>query len=184
MTHYHWLSTVVGVVATGCVVAGCGVGPGRAAPSVSPAQAHGPVAAWLPASYPPFAGRVYACPPTRRTLDSHRWHLDVAVCWYGHLHGAPVSIFGNELGNPVWVWTQGGRSRIYRTGYPPAIYQFSTNDVCLGSFEADWAMAVNLETGQLINPLDGPPRARQWRAACAPTKDAHAVVAGVPGSGR
>lgn len=183
MRHHKWPATLVGVIATG-LVAGCGVGPGRSTPTVSSPPTPRPVAARSIASYPPFAGRIYTCPPTRRTMASHRWHIQVTVCWYGSLHGAPVAFLGDQLGNPVWIWTKGDRSRVYRTGYPATIYQFSGNDVCLGSYVAAWAMAVNLETGQLINPLNGPQPARQWRATCAVANQAPSVISGVPGAGK
>ncbi len=184
MRHHKWLAALVGVIATGWLAAGCGVGPGRATRSVSSPPAS-PVAAARPiASYPPFAGRIYTCPATRKALASHRWHIQVTVCWYGRLHGAPVSFLGDQLGNPVWIWTNGDRSRVYRTGYPATIYQFSTNYVCLGMYNADWAMAVNLETGQLINPANGPQQARQWRATCALANQAQSVITGIPGAGK
>ncbi len=184
MRNHKWLATLVGVIAVGWLVVGCGVSPGRATPSVSSSPASHPVVARSIGSYPPFARLIYRCPPTRRALASHRWHMQVTVCWYGSLRGAPVAFLGNRVGNPpVWIWTKGDRFRVYRTGYPATLYQFSTNYVCLGSYEADWAMAVNLDTGQLVDPANGPQQAREWRATCASASPAQSVVAGVPGAG-
>jgi len=178
-----WTAAVVSIVAVGWVAAGCGVRTASSPPPASlPAATSTPSARPITA-YPPFAGRIGICSATRQSQAQRRWHLAVTVCWDGSLHGSPIAFFGSQLGDPVWIWTKGNRSRLYRTGYPPTIYQFSGNYVCLGSYEADWAMAVNLQTGQLINPLDGPRTARQWRTVCASTSQAHSAIVGVPGSG-
>lgn len=181
MMRRKWATAFVSMAAVGWIAAGCGAQPASFPPPTSRPTAIPTPAARSITAYPPFAGHINLCSPARESQASQRWHIAVTVCWHGSLYGSNITFLGNQVGRPIWIWQKDNQSRTYRTGYPPMIYQFSSNYVCLGSYEADWAMAVNLGTGQLINPQDGPQSAREWRTVCASTNQARSAIVGVSG---